>query len=579
MTHSDPIHVLAVSTDGTTHSLQASDRIDVSAVTSIEAAIDDLDRNGGVECVVCDHDPPAIDGVALLETVRSREPDLPVMLFAAGEAARRAVAAGVTDTFSDTADTDRLPILIEEAVSYYRAKRDRFAAEARAVTHLDAARDGVAIVQDGRYAFANTRLLELYGAERREHVVGESFPANLTFEGIDLDADRLQAVSNGGRTLDAADAILQSQAGSLSVEVSAQPTEWVGRPAAVLIVRDVSDVRRVEERLRNYEQAVESSTDLLAALDADRRFLFANETYCAYHGVEPSTIEGSPLADVVGPDTDDRLDAYVDRVLAGERVQYETVRDHPELGTRLLDVRYYPLRGVDGEVRGYGSTIRDITERSERINQLHKIDRILRHNARNRLNVITGHAEMIESAGDVEVRTHAGKILETSESLLDTFNKERRITQLLAHPPSRERVDISTVVPAAVEMARRQYPAARISVSTPDSATVKASPRLTEGILELIENAVIHADDPAPTVTVDVSIDDEAVRIEIGDSGPPIPDQEVNIVTGDSEIDSLNHARGLGLWLVSLIVRRSGGRLEFDDNEPSGNVARIVLPG
>ncbi|WP_136687309.1 PAS domain-containing protein [Halorhabdus amylolytica] len=577
MTHPDPIHVLAVATDGATHALETNDRIDVSAVTSIETAIRDFDRYGGVECVIADHDPPAIDGVALLEAIRSREPDLPVMLFAAGEAARRAVAAGATDTFTEAADSARLPTLVEEAVEHYRAKRDRLAAQARAAIHLDAARDAIAIVQDGRYVFANTRLLEFLGAERREHVIDEAFPGTLTIESVRLDEKRLAAVTNGERTLEAAAGTLEGPAGSFPVEVSAQSTEWVERPAAVLIVRDVSDVRRIQKRLRNYEQAVESSTDLLAALDADRRFLFANERYCAYHDVDQATIEGRSLADVLASDAYDRLEEHVDRVLAGEPLQYETVRDHPDLGTRFLDVRYYPLRGVDGEVRGYGSTIRDITERHERINQLGKIDRILRHNARNSLNVITGHAEMIESEGDVTARTHASKILETSDAVLDTFEKERRITSLLADAPHRERIDVVAVVIDAVGTVRERYPDARISSSTPPTAPIKASTYLSGAVIELVENAVVHADDPNPEVTVDVVSEDDTVVIEVGDNGPDIPDMEVDVMTDESAIDPLNHSRGLGLWFVSLVVRRSGGRLEFDANEPRGNVVRVIL--
>ena len=579
MTHSDPIHVLAVTTDGATHALETNDRIDVSAVASIDTAIRDLDRNDGVECVIADHDPPVIDGVALLEAIRSRAPDLPVILFAAGEAARRAVAAGATDTFTESPDSDRLPTLVEEAVEYYRAKRDPLTAEARAATHLDAALDGIAIVQDGCYVFVNTRLLELLGTERREHVIGEAFPGTLTIEGVRLDEKRLDAVTNGERTVDAAAGTLESPAGSLPVEVSAQSTEWAGRPATVLILRDVSEVRRIQKRLRNYEQAVESSTDLLAALDADRRFLFANERYCAYHGVDQATIEGRSLADVLASDAYDRLEERVDRVLAGETVQYETVRDHPALGTRFLDVRYYPLRDVDGEVRGYGSTIRDITERHERINQLGKIDRILRHNARNSLNVITGHAEMIESEGDVTARTHASKILETSDALLDTFEKERRITSLLADAPHRERIDVVAVVTDAVGTVRERYPDARISSSTPPTAPIKASTYLSGAVIELVENAVVHADDPNPDVTVEVVSEGDTVLIEVGDNGPDIPDMEVDVMTDESAIDPLNHGRGLGLWFVSLVVRRSGGRLEFDENEPRGNVVRVILEG
>jgi two-component system OmpR family sensor kinase len=51
-----------------------------------------------VDCVVVDHDPPAVDGLTLLRSVRAAHPDLPFVLCAAGGdgLASRAVEAGAT---------------------------------------------------------------------------------------------------------------------------------------------------------------------------------------------------------------------------------------------------------------------------------------------------------------------------------------------------------------------------------------------------------------------------------------------------------------------------------------------------
>jgi len=39
----------------------------------------------------------------------------------------------------------------------------------------------------------------------------------------------------------------------------------------------------------------------------------------------------------------------------------------------------------------------------------------------------------------------------------------------------------------------------------------------------------------------------------------------------------LYHGSGLGLWLINWIVKRSGGTLEFSENQPRGNVVTIEL--
>ncbi|WP_195155780.1 hypothetical protein, partial [Halorubrum sp. AJ67] len=41
---------------------------------------------------------------------------------------------------------------------------------------------------------------------------------------------------------------------------------------------------------------------------------------------------------------------------------------------------------------------------------------------------------------------------------------------------------------------------------------------------------------------------------------------------------ALEHASGLGLWLVHWIVTESGGDLKIDTREPTGTVVRMWLP-
>jgi PAS domain S-box-containing protein len=101
----------------------------VETVAGARVALDrlaDLD----VDCVVSNHDPPDLDGVALLEAVRADDPDLPFLLFTGtgGEAvASRAISAGVTDYLRKGDDLERCAVLadrVRTAVERYRSRRD-----------------------------------------------------------------------------------------------------------------------------------------------------------------------------------------------------------------------------------------------------------------------------------------------------------------------------------------------------------------------------------------------------------------------------------------------------------------------
>lgn len=74
--------------------------------------------------------------------------------------------------------------------------------------------------------------------------------------------------------------------------------------------------------------------------------------------------------------------------------------------------------------------------------------------------------------------------------------------------------------------------------------------------------------------------DDEWVKIVVTDNGPGINETETQAVTAGNET-ALEHASGLGLWLVNWIVTRYGGSLQIsnrDENGTRGTTATVRLP-
>jgi len=115
----------------------ADDRLSARAV-----AVDAVD--GRADCVVTDHDPPAVDGLALLGRLGERDPGVPVVVYASGGSeavASEAVSAGAADYLPADAGVDRLADRVVAAVDRARQRRgrrraaDRLEAFASAVNH------------------------------------------------------------------------------------------------------------------------------------------------------------------------------------------------------------------------------------------------------------------------------------------------------------------------------------------------------------------------------------------------------------------------------------------------------------
>jgi len=126
-----------------------------------------------------------------------------------------------------------------------------------------------------------------------------------------------------------------------------------------------------------------------------------------------------------------------------------------------------------------------------------------------------------------------------------------------------------------------------LSTLSPGTHYVMANDYLNEVFLNVLSNAVKF--DTSMRVRVDVNIEDEASPqgdswlISVVDRGRGIPDDRKSVVferfaTGLSGIKGF----GLGLSIVSAIVRKFGGRIWVEDRmkgDPSkGTVFKIMLP-
>lgn len=227
-----------------------------------------------------------------------------------------------------------------------------------------------------------------------------------------------------------------------------------------------------------------------------------------------------------------------------------------------------------------GSVIRnhryssEITRRDELISVL---NRVLRHNLRNGMNVISGYADMIEETreGDRDAEA-AAMIREKTDDLLRLSEKARRLEDQITEPPIPRPTDVLSLVEEAVEETRDKYPDVSVSVSVipPESseAVALAAPRAKLVFKELLENAAEHAGE-SPTVEVEVDVSETGVRVTVSDDGDGMSEQDLSVLSrGDEE--PLRHGSGLGLSLVYVVSKILDAEVEAESSE-NGTEVRV----
>lgn len=94
----------------------------------------------------------------------------------------------------------------------------------------------------------------------------------------------------------------------------------------------------------------------------DLRYLRVNETYATIAGLPAGEIIGRPIVEVMGETAFAVIRPYIERVLAGERVEYERVIPfHNGVENSYFRAVYVPDRDPAGSVNGWIACVADIT--------------------------------------------------------------------------------------------------------------------------------------------------------------------------------------------------------------------------
>ncbi|MFB6087448.1 MAG: response regulator [Haloarculaceae archaeon] len=179
--------------------LTEADGFEVTLATGPNQAIERLD---GTDCVVSDYEMPGRDGLDLLADVRDRKPGVPFVLYSSTTEPEVVSALHEREWTSfiaknGAADTR---LILPQRVRQLVACRRFETLSRQALTALDVAADGLAIVdRDGEFTVVNRAYAQWFGHDR-DALVGESWHAVYTDEGIDrLESTAIPAVEDGWR--------------------------------------------------------------------------------------------------------------------------------------------------------------------------------------------------------------------------------------------------------------------------------------------------------------------------------------------------------------------------------------------
>lgn len=416
----ESVRILVVDDDpddarATAESLERADRsITAIIVTDVDEELSSLTSGPSVDCIVCDHEPSGIDGIATLDRVRREYgySELPFILFTdegSEDLLSRAISADVSEYIKQTPGeecyvelVDRIRELTATATTTPTPTTTADAADpSQSADHTRRARDvsvlsrnllfpmedinlyrfaesnlvGVFLIQNLSFKYVNEELASIFGYTCEELCSDVTVP-ELVYE--DDRASVLQYLqwrewdltNNPQYTFRG----VRKDDSVIYVEIHSDRIDAAGTPTVFGLLVDVTARKQREKELARYEQMVDTAGDIVYALDPNGRFTFVNETAACMTGYDREDFLGQHVSLIIDDDEVHEGQERIQKLLDDESAV--RMNDSYEITLTTADGTTIPCRtnitllSANGAFNGTVGVVRDITKQKEYENQL-----------------------------------------------------------------------------------------------------------------------------------------------------------------------------------------------------------------
>ena len=375
--------------------------------------------------------------------------------------------------------------------------------------------------------------------------------------------------------------------------------QWIGT------FNDITDRKSAEEALRKNEAQLQLVADsvpvVIAYLDKESRFLFANKACLNWFGLADKEIVGRHVADIVGRDIYKELLSEIESVLKGAEVRLERAALIDR--TRYVQLTYKPDLDSLGNTLGYFLFIIDLTESrqaeerlrksQEQLRQAQKLESIGRlaggiaHDFNNMLTAINGYSELALSQ-----LSDGDPLKRNIEEIKKAGERSANLTRQLLAFSRQQLINVSlinlnqAIIDSTVMIQRVIGEDIQIETDLYERLwTLKGDKNL---LTQILLNLVVNARDAMPrggiiTIsTQNVILDDDSmmlrfgadvgpfVKLSVSDTGIGMDDEtKKQIFEPFFTTKETGKGTGLGLSMVYGIVKQLDGYV-WVESEPNG---------
>lgn len=466
--------------------------------------------------------------------------------------------------------------------------------------------DALCIIRlsDGAYLYVNEAACTYTGYSEDE-IIGSSWlevPEWLDRSLQDTVYERLLAA---GETRNLEFDFRCKDGGIITGQVSGKLVDFGGVPCVLCITRDVTDRKRNAEAVRFQTDVLRNVQECLVVIDRDGHVIFWNEGAEHAFGYTEKEMLGRTPRDLYSADVAGRLDEILSETSRARVTEREWLGVRKDESNVWMQTRTCPMTSVSGEVVGFLSSGRDITEHKhleEQLLQAQKLESIGRlaggiaHDFNNLLTAIIGCADM--ALDELPESDPVGLYVRQIGQAAD---RAAALTRQLLAFARKQHIEPKIVDPgelmSAMDGMLRRIIGEDIHMRTvcPDGIWPVKIDR--SQIEQVLVNLVVNARDAMPdggSLTIEASnvdLDSAYVRLHAEASPGPhvvlaVTDTGFGIAPADVPklfepfftTKPVGRGTGLGLPMCYGAVKQAGGHITVYSEVGRGSTFRVYLP-
>ncbi|MEH7321150.1 PAS domain S-box protein, partial [Priestia megaterium] len=366
------------------------------------------------------------------------------------------------------------------------------------------------------------------------------------------------------------------------------------RKGLIVIGRDITDKKKIEQRLKDNEQLyrslVENNTDAIINLDLNFNILSVNEATEKITGYCKEELVKKPFRDLVDKEDQTKVTENFIGASKGKTSRIEMSGIHKKGHSILLDVKSEPIR-INEKLVGIFAVVRDITavkekeeliRKSEKLSVVGELACAVAHEVRNPLTSLKGFIQLLQykNINNEDQDKHYYDIMLTEIERINLIVSE---FMMLSRPQAitYQNKNVVSLLVDVITLLETIAIMKNIEVTREFESNISLVKCEGNQIKQVFINIFKNAIEAVPNNgKIHIKVEkwkNNRICISFSDNGNGIPNDLIGRL-GEPFYTTKEKGTGLGLMVCYKIIEEHGGRINIKSEMNQGTTVDIIFP-